>query len=126
VNRHLKTFVVGALAFWAVVAYPALRFGGSAVFVYTLVALGLCATPTAALLLACSQLERRAAGERLLIMLGGTGLRLIVVLGVGVALYAAVPYFQQAVFWICLLVFYSYLLGLEVYLLVAQSREMAA
>jgi len=125
VSRHLKLFLFGAAAFWAVAAYPALRFGGTAAFVYTLVSLGLCATPTVVVAWWCGRTPQRTAGERLFLMLGGTGLRMGLVLGIGLALYLAVPYFQHLSFWVWLLVFYLYLLGLEIYLILADQKETA-
>ena len=124
-SRHLKTFLFGAAAFWAVAAYPALRFGGTPAFVYTLVALGLCAAPTAVVAWWAGRAGDRTAGERLLLMLGGTGLRMGLVLGVGLVLYLTVPYFQQPSFWLWLLAFYLYLLGLEIYLILSEQREAA-
>lgn len=124
-SRHLKLFLFGAVGFWAVAAYPALKLGGTPAFVYTLVALGLCAAPTALVAWWAGRAAHPTAGERLLLMLGGTGLRMGLVLGVGLALYLTAPYFQQLSFWIWLLAFYLYLLGLEIYLILADQKETA-
>lgn len=124
-SHHLKAFVFGAVGFWAVVALPALRLGGSPAFTFSLVALGLCAIPTVALLLWRDRARNSSPSERLLLLLGGTGLRMAVVLGGGVTLYWSAPYFQQTSFWVWLLVFYLYLLGLEIYLILAEQREEA-
>ena len=125
-SSHLKTFLFGAAGFWAVAAYPALKLGGSPAFVYTLVALGLCATPTLAVAWWSGRAPNRTPGERLLLMLGGTGLRMGLVLAGGLALYALVPYFQQLGFWLWLLAFYIYLLGLEIYLILAEQKAPTA
>lgn len=122
-SRHLKLFVFGAFAFWAAVALPAYRLGGSAAFVYSLVALALCAVPTAALVYWTAQGGRRSPEETLLLVLGGSGLRMGVVLGAGLMLHLTLPYFQRVSFWLWLLVFYLYVLALEVYLVLTEQRQ---
>jgi hypothetical protein len=50
------------------------------------------------------------------VVLGGTGLRLFFVLGAGLVLTGAVPYFQLQSFWVWVLVFYLFTLALEMLL----------
>jgi hypothetical protein len=59
----------------------------------------------------------RSADQQLLLVLGGTGVRLLFVLGFGLGIYGTIPYFQQPSFWIWLLVFYLFTLALETVLL---------
>jgi hypothetical protein len=56
--------------------------------------------------------------------MGGTVVRLVVVMGGGVALYLLVPYFSHPSFWIWVIVFYLVTLTLEMSLIL--SRELAA
>ena len=113
--------VLASLAWWAVLAYPARLVWGPPAIFYTAVALGIC-LPPAALTLAWGQRALRQAPEQqLLMVVGGTGLRLVVVLGAGLALYLLVPYFQQPGFWVALLVFYLFTLALETGLLLGRS-----
>jgi hypothetical protein len=113
----------GSAAFWAVVSLPALRLAGPEAFRYTLVAWGLCLAPTLAAWFWYERARRRSPGEQLLVLLGGTGARMAVVLGAGLALYLGWPYFRQLSFWVWLLVFYLYMLGLELSLLLLERRS---
>jgi hypothetical protein len=61
---------------------------------------------------------RQSPEQQLLMLLGGTGVRLGVVLGAGLVLTTFVPFFGQPSFWLWLLVFYLITLALEVVLVV--------
>lgn len=122
-NCRVKAFVFGALAFWAIVALPARLLGGTSAFVYSLVALGMCAAPTAALLYGIGHFRQRSPVDGLFLYLGGSGLRMGLVLGVALTLYLACPYFQGISFWIWLLVFYLYVLALEICLILIGRRR---
>jgi hypothetical protein len=110
--------LVGSLGFWAAAVYPTRLLGGEPAVVYSAVAVGLCLVPTAATLLWAERAFRGSPEQQLLMVLGGTGVRMATVLGAGLVLYYAVPYFQQTSFWICLLVFYLFTLALEMVLLI--------
>jgi len=84
------------LTFWAVLAYPARHFGGSPGFVYSLVAALLCFAPTALTLIWSHRAARQDPNQQLLMVVGGTGVRMAFVLGAGLGLYLLVPYFQQS------------------------------
>jgi len=109
---------------WAAVAYPAWLLGGEQTLVYSVVALALCLTPAAATLLWAEWSTRQAPEQQPAMILGGTGVRMGLVLGVGLLLYTQWPYFQDRNFWICLLLFYLFTLALEV-LLVVNGRVAA-
>ena len=116
---RLGWLVAGSLAFWAAVSYLARLWWGHQAFVYSLVAVALCLVPMAATLLLAQRALRGSPEQQLLVVLGGTGLRMLVVLGAGLALYLLVPYFQEANFWIWILVFYLVTLALETGLMLA-------
>ena len=104
---------------WAVVTYPAGQFWGSEVLVQSGAAMLLCLVP-AVLSLALSQHALRQSPEwQLLAFLGGTGLRMVVVLGVGFLLFHVVPALRGDGFWVWLIVFYLATLAGELWLLVA-------
>src|SRR5262249_40547460 len=72
-------FLVAALAFWVVVVIPCRQFWGDTSAVYCTVALAICLLP-ALLTLAWSVWARGGPPEQQLVaVLGGTGLRLVVV-----------------------------------------------
>jgi hypothetical protein len=84
---------------------------------YSLVALALCLVPAVVILSWAGRHQARSPQQTILIVFGGTALRLLFVLGGGLLLYLLVPYFQQLGFWLWLLAFYLYMLTFEVMLL---------
>ena len=109
--------IAGTLALWALLFFPARYTSGPEGAIYSLVAALLCLIPTSLTLAWASRQQTQSADQHLRLVLGGTGLRMIVVLGVGIGMYLAIPYFQQLSFWAWLLVFYLFTLGLETLLL---------
>jgi len=87
------------------------------------VAAALCLVPTVITLAWASRSGTRNPESQLLMVLGGTALRMALVLSVGLLLYYTVPGFERMSFWIVILVFYLFTLGLEVWLLVGWPRE---
>ena len=120
-RRQVGTLVFGSLAWWAVLAYPARLVWGPPAIFYTAVALGICLPPAVVTLVWGRRALRQTPEQQLLLVVGGTGLRLVVVLGAGLTLYLLVPYFQQPGFWVALLVFYLFTLALETGLLLGRS-----
>jgi hypothetical protein len=124
VKKRLGLLLAGSLTFWLLAAYPAhLRWGDSAV-VYSAVALLLCLVPTTATLLWAGWALEQSAEQQLGVVLGGTGVRMIFVLGLALVLHYSVPYFQQQSFWVWILVFYLVTLTLEMVLIV-RDRQAA-
>lgn len=116
-NRRLSLLIGGSLAFWVLTAIPAARLWGDAMYANSAVALGLCLVPTVLALVWADRVLGSAPQAQLLMMLGGTGLRMMTALGVGLLLCTQVPYFsEQALFafWGWILVFYQFTLALEV------------
>jgi hypothetical protein len=122
-KRRQSTLIAGTLALWALLYFPARLLSGPEGAIYSLVAALLCLIPTSLTLAWASRPQARTADQQLRLVMGGTGLRMIFVLGVGIELYLALPYFQQLSFWAWLLVFYLFTLGLETVLL--RERSMA-
>lgn len=121
-QRLGQLIALGVFA-WVVAAYPAYQFGGEQTLVHSAVAALLCLVP-AALTFALARWSVGGAPEqRLLLTLGGTGLRMFLVLAVVAVLVFNTTYFQPAgfVFWV--LGFYLLTLALEVTFLV---QELAA
>jgi hypothetical protein len=113
----LQALIAGTLALWVLLFLPARYLWGQEAAVSSLVAAGLCLVPTSLTLAWATRKVGRSADQQMLLVLAGTGVRLTFVLGVGLGLSLAVPYFQQQSFWVWLLVFYLFTLGLEMVLL---------
>jgi hypothetical protein len=121
VKKQVAILIVASLAAWAVIAYPAQQQWGRPAVVYSAVAVALCLVPTALTMLWAGWAFRQSPEQQLLMVLGGAGVRMGVVLGVGLALTSLVPYFHEQSFWVWLLVFYLLTLTLEM-VLVVRSR----
>jgi hypothetical protein len=118
VIRRLAWLIAGTLGLWALAAYPAQRFAGDGALLYTIVASALCLVPAAGTLVWFEWARKQSTEQQLLSILGGTGLRMIIVLGGGLALYTLVPFFGRSSFWICVLLFYLFTLIFEIVLLI--------
>ena len=116
-RSRVGILIISTLALWAMAFFPARYFGGQAAVVYSLVALGLCLVPTALTLFWARQSQAPPPQHQMLLIFGGTGLRMAFVLGGGLTLGAFVPVFREAAFWLWILVFYLFTLTLEVLLL---------
>src|SRR5437588_221513 len=84
---------LASAAFWLLLALPARRLGGGdAAVVYSGTALALCLVPAVVTLLWAGWALDKSPEQQLTLVLGGTGMRLFVVLGSAWALFASVPY----------------------------------
>jgi hypothetical protein len=66
--------------------------------------------------------QNRSPEQQLALVLGGTGIRMLVVLGLGVGAYYLIPGFSEMSFWTWLLAFYLVTLTLDVVLLARRLR----
>jgi hypothetical protein len=118
VTRRLAVLIGGSLAFWAALALPAAVWAEGPVLLYSGVALGLCLVPGVAVVLASGLAFRGSPENQVLVALGGTAVRMFLVLGAGLALYLGMPGFHQPAFWFWVLLFYLFTLALEVVVMV--------
>jgi hypothetical protein len=118
--KTLALLVGGTAALWLLAAYPAHLLGGEAGLVYSAVAALLCLVPTSLTLVWGGLALKGPPEQQLLAVLGGTVVRLLVVIGAAVALYLQLPYFHSPAFMIWVIGFYLVTLTLEVSLLVAR------
>ncbi len=122
--RRLLLLVGGSAAFWLLVGLPARHFGGGdAAVVYLGTALLLCLIPGVLTLLWGEMALRQSPDQQLIMVLGGTGIRMAFVLAGGWALFAWLPYYQQQSFLIWLVVGYLFTLTLDLSLLLAGRPE---
>ena len=129
--KRLACFLAGALVIWGGLVWGLKGRDFAPDTAVLTVAATLCLLPSLLTLAWASWTVGRTPEQQLLATLGGTGVRMFVVLAVGLVLTTGVPYFaqQQQGFWISVLVFYLLYLGLEVAILLVGrsfSREPLA
>jgi hypothetical protein len=124
VIRRLLFLVGGSAAFWLLVGLPARHLGGGdAAVVYLGTALLLCLVPGVVTLVWGERALRQSADKQLILILGGTGVRMGFVLLTGWMLFLWVPYYQRQSFLMWLLVGYLFTLALDLTLLLAGRPE---
>lgn len=116
--KRVSILVGCTFGVWLVTGLPAHLLGMDAALPYSLVAVALCLVPTALTLAWADWAYRQSPEQQLTMVLGGTGVRMGIVLGMALLLYTMSPYFQQQSFWIWLLLFYLLTLALEMVLVV--------
>lgn len=123
--RRLLVLLGGSAAFCLLVGLPARHLGGGdAALVFIGTALGLCLLPAVVTLIWGERALRQSADQQLIMVLGGTGVRMAFVLLAGWALFQYVPYYrQQPGFLIWLAVCYLFTLALDMALLLAARPE---
>ena len=117
--------VGGSVAFWLLVGLPARHLGGGdAAIVFLGTGLLLCLVPGVATLVWGEHALRQSPDKQLILVLGGTGVRMAFVLLAGWMLFLWAPYYQrQAGFLIWLLVGYLFTLALDLTLLLTGRSE---
>jgi hypothetical protein len=123
-TRSIELLVGGAVAIWLLLLYPAYRLGGEAAILFSTVALLLCLAPTVLTMLWARWATSQSPEQQMVAVLGGTGVRMGLVLTVGLALYRWSPTFSHVRFLFWLLVFYLLTLALEITLLIAGERTV--
>jgi hypothetical protein len=119
VLRRIGILTGGCLGLWALLALPSRYLWGDAAAVSGGVAAILCLVPTTLTLAWAGWALGRPSDEQLIMVLGGTGVRMFFVLLSALALYSYVPYLQeQRGFWLWVLIFYLFTLALETVLIV--------
>src|SRR5262249_9520169 len=119
--RRLALLLGGSLALWLLAALPARAVWGDVAVIHSGTAVLLCLVPAAATLLWADRAASPGPHHQFFALLGGTRVRLFVVLAGALALQQWVPYFgEQPGFWVWLLLFYFATLALELTLVLAR------
>lgn len=138
-KQPLKLLLAGTLAFWLAASFPAYRLGGEIGLATATLAALLCLLPTAATLFFAGGGKEQPPSRQMLVLLGGTGLRMGMVLAIGLLLTPLYPAFVIAglrglpgrsgwlppeeptitAWWTWILAFYLVTLALEVGVLAA-------
>lgn len=116
--KRVLTLAGVGLVLWLAALAPASLWLGNEAVIQCSVALAICLAPALATLLWAECVWRHDSDMRLLAALGGSGIRLLVTLGVGAFLYFQYPETYTRSFWGWVAFFYLVLLGVEVFLLV--------
>jgi hypothetical protein len=121
----LLFLVGGCAAFWLLVGLPARHLGGGdAAMVFLGTALLLCLAPAVVTLVWGERALQQLPDKQLILILGGTGMRMAFVLSAGWILYLWAPYYQrQTGFLIWLVVGYLFTLALDMTLLLARRSD---
>jgi hypothetical protein len=114
VIKRLGVLVGGTVAFWALVTYPARLLWDDSSFLFSTTAAVLCLLPASLTLVWAGWALKGQPEQQLLAVLGGTGVRMLFVVGSGLVLFLNVEAFQYQRFWIFLVVYYLVTLALEV------------
>jgi hypothetical protein len=127
VIRRLLFLVGGCAAFWLLVGLPARHLGGGdAAMIFIGTALLLCLAPAIVTLLWGEQALHQTPDKQLILVLGGTGVRMAFVLLAGLTFYKLVPYYRERdSFLIWLLVCYLFTLALDMTLLLVGRPDNA-
>src|SRR5262245_21162469 len=123
-RRVAALFVVG-IGLGLILLAPAWWWLGESVVLESGVALSLCVIPAAGTMVWNDLAYRKSPEMQLLAVLGGSGVRLGVALGVGALLYFQCPDEFSAVFWGWLILFYLVLLALEIALIINPDKRSA-
>jgi hypothetical protein len=125
VIRRLLFLVGSCAAFWLLVGLPARHLGGGdAAMVFLGTALLVCLVPAILTLVWGERAFQQSADKQLILVLGGTGVRMTFVLLAGWTLFRYVPYYQrQPSFLIWLVVGYLFTLALDMIVLLLGRPE---
>jgi hypothetical protein len=121
-NRRVGLFLGASFVAWAAVAIPARFIWADFALLQSSVAAGICVAPSIVSLAWSDRAFRHHPNQLLLAVLGGTGFRITVVLGLATALYAgmrSLPGWGGESFWGWVLAFYLITLGIEMTVLLA-------
>jgi O-antigen/teichoic acid export membrane protein len=122
--KRIALLAASVLTLWSLLIYPAWLFWSDAVWAQSLAALVICLLPAMVVLLWIERAE--VAPERQLVaILGGTGIRMVVALGAGLALTSIWPEMFPESFWIWVAVFYLFILVVETMMLLKRSSLSA-
>jgi hypothetical protein len=120
VTRSVVLLAGGTLLFWLATAYPAYLLGGEDMVALSAAAAVICLIPTAATLVWSHRTRQSAPEVQLVAALGGTGVRILVVIALGLVLYQSLDFFHRRSFWIWVIVHYLVTLTLEMGLILTR------
>jgi uncharacterized membrane protein YeiH len=123
--KRIGFFLGISLVLGTAVAALAYLLGDEEALVFSATALGICLVPAVLTMAWAEWAFRRAPHQFLVTVLGGTGLRLFVVLGAALAVNISLAYFQKRSFFLWVLALYVVTLVLETAVLLAGRTDPA-
>jgi len=121
--RPLAILIGSTAAMSLLIALPGGLLLGESGVVFPAVAALLCVVPACVTFLLARLTREVAPEQEMFVILGGSGLRMFLVLIGAMALKAGAPYFEPFSFLISVLFFYMFTLLIEVMLLVRRQTE---
>jgi hypothetical protein len=106
---------------WILAEVPARAWWGVAATYYSGAAALLCAVPAVITLFASARELDKSPQWQLVVVVGGMALRIVFVVGMGIAICYLMPYFNEHRFWLWVIFFYWITLTVEVVLLVNRT-----
>ena len=119
--KALGILAGATILLWAVLCYPGYLLRGELGLLHGGVALGLCLVPALGTL-AWATWPGTTPENRVVALLGGSGVRMLVSLGGGFLLYKGLPEWFPDSFWIWMGVFYLFVLVMEVTLVLRMQE----
>jgi hypothetical protein len=123
-KNRLLLLIGGCAGMWLVLALPAFLLAGESGLIDSTTAAFLCMVPALGTLVWSELAAGKLPEQQMLADFGGMGIRMAVVLGVGIGLFSAVPRFHSAAFLLWIVVFYLATLTLEIYLVVRRQAAL--
>jgi hypothetical protein len=124
--RQLGQLWAASVLLWLVLAIPAWLLGQEQACIDSAVAVLLCLLPMSATLWWCHRAFAGSPEAQLAAVMGGSGVRLVVVLPASIGLFFAVEALQRPAFLIWVVVYYLATLALEVVLIMRWQNAVAA
>jgi hypothetical protein len=108
------------LLLWAALAYPVSLWLGEGTMLMSAVAVAVCLVPAILSLCWFHWANKGKPEDQLLAMFGGMGIRMLIVVALGMVLYHTVEALHYQRFWLFIIFFYLLTLTLEVTLVVRE------
>jgi hypothetical protein len=116
--KRCAILVVAGLILWSIAALPTRLWWGHAAFVESALALAICMVPALASLAWAAWRPPQTDQQRLVLVLGGTSLRLLGTLALALVLLRLMPELGDHMgFWTWVVIFYLFMLAFETSLL---------
>lgn len=126
-KKGLLGLVVGTVAFWGLVTYPArLLWPDDPTFAWSTAAAAICLVPSALTLAWTRWAYASQPEQQLLAVFGGTAVRMVVVIAAGMILFLSIKTFAYQRFWIFIVVYYLFTLALEMVIIVRSTAASQA
>jgi hypothetical protein len=125
--KGLLGLAVGTAALWVLLTVPArLLWPEDAILSWSTAAALICLGPTAVTLAWTHWAYAGKPEQQVLAVFGGTAVRMVVVIAVGLILFYSLESFQYQRFWIFVVVYYLFTLALEMILIVRGTAAQQA